>query len=258
MNAAILVTFLLLLLNSALAMRAWTCHGRTQKELSEKLKQAGIILSEKVAHVMEIVDRKHFCPSTPYKDAPQSIGLGQTISAPHMHAHVLEEILKSLEKSASSKFEILDVGCGSGYLSACLGEWVHPPQPILGKVGKVYAIDVWPKLIEKCKMNIENFNHELLRDETIEVKIGDGWKGMDGHKFDAIHVGAAADDFPHRLMMQLKVGGIMLIPVGPEQSVQGLYRIKKNEDAPIFDERHFSIEKLLEVRYVPLIHPKLP
>eukprot|EP00547_Thalassionema_nitzschioides_P016691 CAMPEP_0194251346 /NCGR_PEP_ID=MMETSP0158-20130606/25218_1 /TAXON_ID=33649 /ORGANISM="Thalassionema nitzschioides, Strain L26-B" /LENGTH=239 /DNA_ID=CAMNT_0038988459 /DNA_START=95 /DNA_END=814 /DNA_ORIENTATION=+ len=239
-------------------MRAWTCHGRTQKELIEKLQKAGIILSEKVAHVMEIVDRKHFCPLNPYQDAPQSIGLGQTISAPHMHAHVLEDILGSLEKSSSSQFEILDVGCGSGYLSACLGQWVHPPKPILGKFGKIYGIDVRSQLIEKCKKNIENFNPTLLRDGTVEISLGDGWKGIEKHEFDAIHVGAAADSFPHRLMMQLKVGGIMLIPIGPEQSVQVLYRIEKTRDAPLFDEKNFSIEKLLEVRYVPLIHPELP
>jgi len=256
MNLRIFWTILVSIINPVIAMRAWTCHGRNQKELVDKLKQASIILSDRVASVMESVDRQYFCPSTPYHDSPQSIGLGQTISAPHMHAHALEEISKSLQESSSLSLEILDVGVGSGYLAACLGQLVHPPNPILGKTGKVYGIDVWPKLIEKSKKNIDDFNPSLLRDGTVQISLGDGWKGMEGHQFDAIHVGAAASQLPQILMMQLKVGGVMLIPVGPEGGVQILYRIQKCQDNIVFEEQNFAIKELLEVRYVPLIHPQ--
>jgi protein-L-isoaspartate(D-aspartate) O-methyltransferase len=204
---------------------------------------------------MEMVDRQYFTPLNPYMDSPQSIGLGQTISAPHMHAHVLEEILTNLEKSSSQNYNLLDVGVGSGYLAACLGEWVHPPNPVLGKTGKVYGIDVFPKLIEMSTKNINNYNPKLIQDGTVVVQLGDGWKGLPGEQFDAIHVGAAAHDFPQNLMMQLKVGGVLIIPVGPDGGTQVLYRVKKLQDSPQFNPRDFSIQELLGVRYVPLIHP---
>eukprot|EP00545_Synedropsis_sp_CCMP1620_P003570 CAMPEP_0119006046 /NCGR_PEP_ID=MMETSP1176-20130426/2085_1 /TAXON_ID=265551 /ORGANISM="Synedropsis recta cf, Strain CCMP1620" /LENGTH=273 /DNA_ID=CAMNT_0006957933 /DNA_START=18 /DNA_END=837 /DNA_ORIENTATION=+ len=233
------------------AMRAWTCSGRNQKELVQKMQEAKIIVSEKVARVMEVVDRQYFCPKNPYSDAPQPIGLGQTISAPHMHAHVLEEMLTSLQQSPSPAYNILDVGVGSGYLAACLGQWVKPPDPILGKTGTVYGIDVWPELIENCKRNINGFNPDLMKDGTVQIALGDGWKGIEGRRFDAIHVGAAAHTFPQNLMMQLKIGGILIVPVGPDGGVQILYKVEKLQEASQFDERNFVIQELLGVRYVP-------
>lgn len=252
------VTFRLLCLFvvSVDTMRAWTCSGRSQKELVQKMREANIIASDKVARVMEVVDRQYFCPENPYDDAPQPIGLGQTISAPHMHAHVLEKMLTSLEQSQSPAYNLLDVGVGSGYLAACLGQWVHPPNSILGKPGKVYGIDVWPNLIENCKRNLDGFNPDLMRDGTIQVALGDGWQGMEGQQFDAIHVGAAADTFPKNLMMQLKVGGVLIVPVGPEGGHQILYKVEKLEEAVLFEDRNFVVEELFGVRYVPLIHPQ--
>jgi protein-L-isoaspartate(D-aspartate) O-methyltransferase len=259
MNIAskVFLSALLILFNSIDAMRAWACSGRNQKELVNKLQQANIILSDAVAQVMEGVDRKYFCPNNPYDDAPQPIGQDQTISAPHMHAHVLEEILGSLQQSTSTTFNILDVGVGSGYLAACLGQWVHPPVPMLGKTGKVYGIDVWPELIEKCQRNLDAFNASLIKQGTVNIALGDGWKGIEGEQFDAIHVGAAASKFPSNLMMQLKVGGIMIVPIGPAGGTQTLFRISKIQEAPQFDPQNFLVKELLAVRYVPLIHPKL-
>ena len=241
---------------SAYAMRAWACSGKSQKELVNKLQEANIVVSDMVAGVMELVDRKFFCSSNPYNDAPQSIGLGQTISAPHMHAYVLEEILASLQWSSSPTLTILDVGVGSGYLAACFGEWIHPPTPMLGKTGVVYGIDVWPELIETSRRNIDAFNPELQKKGTVQIALGDGWKGVDGEHFDAIHVGAAAYEFPQALMMQLKVGGIMIVPVGPDGGSQTLFRISKVGDAPDFDPTNFVVQELLGVRYVPLVHPE--
>jgi protein-L-isoaspartate(D-aspartate) O-methyltransferase len=237
-------------------MRAWGCSGRTQFELVKKLQDAEIITHEAVAKVMERVDRRYFCPRTPYDDAPQPIGFGQTISAPHMHAHALEQIYPALQQSSSPTLCMLDVGVGSGYLAACLGQWVHPPKPILGKNGNVYGIDVWPELLNQCQTNLNALNRELLEMGTIQIGIGDGWEGLEGKMFDAIHVGAAAHSFPEKLMMQLKVGGIMIVPIGPEKEIQTLYRIQKLQDSSNFTTQNFHVQKLLGVRYVPLIHPE--
>ena len=66
------------------------------------------------------VDRKFFAPSDSYADSPQSIGFGATISAPHMHAYALEVLHDKLKKGA----KVLDVGSGTGYLTACFAAMV--------------------------------------------------------------------------------------------------------------------------------------
>jgi len=87
-------------------------------------------------------------------------------------------------------------------------------------------------------------------------------------QFDAIHVGAAAAEFPEPLLMQLKVGGVLIIPVGPEKSIQTLYRVVRVQQqqqqqqqqqslssSPSFRREDFLFQELFGVRYVPLIHP---
>lgn len=237
-------------------MRAWMCHGRNQKEMVDKLAQAGIVRTPVVRKAMEIVDRGNYVDNRPYDDTPQSIGFGVTISAPHMHSHALELILPALEKSQSSELSVLDVGCGSGYLTATLGRMVDAHNPLVGKSGKVYGVDIFPGLIELTKKNINKADGDLLEDGTVSVQLADGWKGLpDKSPFDAIHVGAAAHDFPKNLMMQLKVGGRLIVPVGPDGGAQVLYQIEKIDDHPVFDRNDFVFTELLGVRYVPLVHP---
>ena len=237
-------------------MRAWTCHGRNQRDMVDKLSQAGIVRSPVVRKAMNLVDRGNYVPYRPYDDTPQSIGFGQTISAPHMHAHALELIVAGLEKSKSTQLSLLDVGCGSGYLTAAMGRLVDSPNPLLGVPGKVYGVDVFPGLIEMSTNNINKADGDLIKDGTVTVQLGDGWKGLpSAAPFDAIHVGAAASDFPEALLMQLKVGGVLIIPVGPDGGAQVLYRVEKVADHPVFDKKDFIFTELLGVRYVPLFHP---
>lgn len=238
----------------AIKMRAWQCHGRTNRELVNNLASAGIITSPVVKKVMTLVDRANYVPQRPYDDTPQSIGWGQTISAPHMHAHALELIVPTLEKS-SSPLTLLDVGCGSGYLTAAMGRMVDAKDPLVGSGGKVFAVDVFPGLVEMTKENVKKQDGDLLTDGTVTVQLGDGWKGLkEKGPFDAIHVGAAADSFPKELMMQLKPGGVLIVPVGPDGGAQVLYRIEKTNDRPDFHQEDFNFRELLGVRYVPLLH----
>lgn len=65
---------------------------------------------------MTTIDRGNYCKNNPYMDAPQRIGYGVTISAPHMHAHALELLREHLVPGERA----LDVGSGSGYLTACM------------------------------------------------------------------------------------------------------------------------------------------
>lgn len=68
------------------------------------------------------------------------------------------------------------------------------------------------------------------------------------------YMGAAADSFPKELMMQLRVGGVLIVPVGPDGGSQVLYRIEKVADNPEFHKKDFVFNELLGVRYVPLLH----
>jgi protein-L-isoaspartate(D-aspartate) O-methyltransferase len=257
-------------------MRAWHCHGRNQRDLVDRLAQAGIAKSDSVKEVLRLVDRRYYVHEASdelaYMDAPQSIGLGQTISAPHMHAHVLEEILPVLQRQPEP-LALLDVGCGSGYLTACFGRWVQArpsesssigatagsiPSGPLGKTGKVYGIDIYPHLVDLTRQNMKKNDADLLTSHTVSLSHANGWNGLpNAAPFDAIHVGAAAANFPRQLALQLKVGGVLIVPVGPTGGTQYLYRVDRigqsSTNAREFVDSDYRITELLGVRYVPLV-----
>lgn len=137
-------------------------------------------------------------------------------------------------------------------------------ESILGKPGKVYGMDVYPELVERTVRNLQKEDFDLLDSHTVDVQVGDGWEGLPlAGPFDAIHVGAAANEFPINLMMQLRVGGVLIVPVGPRGSVQVLYKVerlsmsesKSELSSAAYQKEAFSFQKLLGVRYVPLVHP---
>lgn len=232
----------------------------TQRALVDHLVRSGVVISPEVRKVLDKVNRKNYAgdwdEASAYTDTPLPIGCGQTISAPHMHGHALEDMLPYLKKSQASSVNILDVGCGSGYLTAALGRLVDDSkgEPILGKPGKVYGIDVYPELVNMTRENIQKEDGDLLTNKIVEVSIGDGWKGLpDKGPFDAIHVGAAAYEFPTDLMMQLRVGGVLVIPVGRYD--QALYKVERLAESSKYSDRDFRKKRLLGVRYVPLVHP---
>jgi len=190
---------------------------------------------------MKRVDRAKFVDplyvSTAYEDSPSPIGKGQTISAPHMHAFALE----FLEQFLFSGAKALDVGSGSGYLSACMAQMVAPE-------GKVFGIEYVPDLAKLGKVNAMNAVPELFKSGVLSIEHGDGYRGVpDAAPFDCIHVGAAAPYIPEALVRQLKSPGRMIIPIGPQHGDQYLVKIDKDESGKVTSERLFG------VRYVPLV-----
>lgn len=218
---------------------AWRSVGTDNADLINQLKSNGVIKSDSVAAAMLATDRKFYCVRHPYMDAPQSIGHGVTISAPHMHAFALE-ILKSHLKPDST---VLDVGSGSGYLTSCFYRFMGAQEG----GGKVIGIEHQPELVTRSKANIRMDDPSLLESGGLIILEGDGRKGCPEYApYDAIHVGAASPETPSHLINQLKNGGRLIVPVGPEGGAQYLEQYDKDDSGNVINTR------LMGVMYVPL------
>jgi len=217
---------------------SWRCHGQNYAELVSNLQKHGILSSPEAAAAMSKIDRKLFVPEDglPYNDAPQIIGFGATISAPHMHGYCLSLLADHLKPGMS----VLDVGSGSGYLTAVFGLMV-------GETGRTVGVEHIPELVDRSILAIKQTPASYLLDKDhLNIYVADGKLGYaDGAPYDAIHVGAAASVLPDALVDQLKLNGRMVIPVGT--SSQDLVIVDKLADG--------SIRKTVEmgVRYVPLV-----
>ncbi|KJH53611.1 protein-L-isoaspartate O-methyltransferase [Dictyocaulus viviparus] len=214
---------------------AWRCSGNSNEELVRNLEKGQIFSSSRVRDAMLAVDRADFSPISPYRDQPQGIGWNATISAPHMHAAALEYLKNHLVEGAYA----LDVGSGSGYLTVCMAI-------MIGSTGKVVGIEHIPELVDLAKENTRKNHSDLLDSGRVVFVEGDGRKGYPmERKFDAIHVGAAAETIPNALIEQLAEGGRMLIPVGKERGNQVFLQVDKANGS--------VTQKVIEhVIYVPL------
>mmetsp|Transcript_75807 Transcript_75807/g.190681 ORF Transcript_75807/g.190681 Transcript_75807/m.190681 type:complete len:250 (-) Transcript_75807:163-912(-) len=223
-----------------------TAHGRRRRFSSDDW-QAVVdylcrtaFLNDRAQQAMRMVDRAEFVPGdgNPYIDAPQRIGHRATISAPHMHAAALNLLSSHLKPGA----RVLDVGSGSGYLSAVMALMVGPK-------GKVIGIDYLEPLVQLSRENVSKSQAALLRNGQLRLDVGDGWKGCPRDApFDAIHVGAAASVIPAALIEQLKPGGRMVLPVGEPGGEQCFTQLDKDLGG------HCSVKRFGSVVYVPLVH----
>jgi protein-L-isoaspartate(D-aspartate) O-methyltransferase len=175
--------------------------------------EAGVLgpISERVLDIVGQTERHRFIPggscSAAYEDEPVLIGHGQTISQPFMVA--------LMTHLAAVKFDdtVLEVGTGSGYQAAILARLVR----------KVCTIEIIPPLAEAAAKVLRE-----LRYDNVSVKVGDGYLGWpECGLFDAMIVTAALDHVPPPLIEQLKVGGRLVMPLGPAHAPQQLTVIEK-------------------------------
>ena len=168
-----------------------------------------------VLTAMEKIDRgrlhpRHYFTDRAYEDMPLPIACGQTISQPS----VVGLMTQALQVSPRDK--VLEVGTGSGYQAAVLSQLAR----------RVYTVDRHRRLVREAR---EVF--EALGLTNITAFIADGSHGLpDQAPFDRILVTAAAEDPPGPLLAQLKIGGIMVLPVGQSDTVQSLIRVTRTED----------------------------
>ncbi|GAW35107.1 protein-L-isoaspartate O-methyltransferase [Roseovarius sp. A-2] len=188
------------------------------------------VTDKAVLTAMEKVDRGPFIrgyfSERAYEDMPLPIACGQTISQPSV-VGLMTQALK-----VSSRDKVLEVGTGSGYQAAILSQLAR----------RVYTVDRHKRLVTEASEIFRT--HDLT---NITAITADGSFGLpDQAPFDRIIVTAAAEDPPGPLLAQLKIGGIMVVPVGQSDAVQHLIRVTRHETG-------FDYDELRPVRFVPLV-----
>tara|TARA_B100001939_G_C16889015_1_gene594454 strand:- start:441 stop:1085 length:645 start_codon:yes stop_codon:yes gene_type:complete len=183
-----------------------------------------------VLEVIEKIDRGLFVrglfADRAYEDMPLPIECGQTISQPSV-VGIMTQALR-----VSPRDKVLEVGTGSGYQSAVLSHLAR----------RVYTVERYKTLVRSAQSLFAS-----LDISNVTCMYADGSHGLpDQAPFDRIIVTAAAEDPPGPLLAQLKIGGIMVLPVGQSSSLQTLLRVIKTENG-------YEYEDIRPIRFVPLI-----
>jgi protein-L-isoaspartate(D-aspartate) O-methyltransferase len=193
------------------------------------LRQRGV-MDAAVLRAMEEVPREKFVmpehARSAYADRAMPIACGQTISQPYVVAYMTEQL------GVQPHHRVLEVGTGSGYQAAILSRLA----------ARVTTIERYRTLADTARTRLK-----ALRYDNIDVIAGDGMEGApDQAPFDRIMVTAAAETVPQALADQLAIGGIMVLPLGPQDDYQSLMKLVRTEH---------GIERtdLIGVRFVPLL-----
>jgi protein-L-isoaspartate(D-aspartate) O-methyltransferase len=188
------------------------------------------VVDTNVLKALESLNREHFLKGVfaqrAYEDTPLPIDCGQTISKPSV-VGIMTQALK-----ITTRDKILEIGTGSGYQTAILSKLAR----------RVYSVERYKPLYDEARQIFKKLNLN-----NITPIWGDGSQGIvEQQPFDRIIVTAAAEDPPPILLNQLKVGGIMIIPVGQSDEIQKLIKVERTE-------ANFRYEDLCDVRFVPLL-----
>jgi len=183
-----------------------------------------------VLRAMDKVPRQEFVlpefAGLAYADQAMPIACGQTISQPYVVAYMSEQL------AVKRDHRVLEIGTGSGYQAAVLSQLA----------GAVYSVERYRTLAERARETLKRLGYD-----NVTVAVGDGLNGLPAHApFDRIIVTAAAETVPEKLIEQLAVGGIMLLPLGKHDGAQHIVKLTMTEAGP-------RQQELLPVRFVPLL-----
>jgi protein-L-isoaspartate(D-aspartate) O-methyltransferase len=189
------------------------------------------IADKAVLRAMEEVPRERFVEDEfsgrAYADHALPIACGQTISQPYIVAYMTEQLM------VRPHHRVLEVGTGSGYQAAVLSRLAR----------EVVSIERYRTLADVARRRLAALGYD-----NVEVVVGDGLAGVPSRApFDRIIVTAAAEDVPQALVGQLGEGGVLVLPIGPQDGAQQIIRLTKTQTGAI--ER----EDLIHVRFVPLL-----
>ncbi len=198
-------------------------------ELIMSLRANGV-RDTRVLGAIETVPRELFVPETfqdlAYADQALPIECGQTLSQPFIVAFMTDRL------KVGERMKVLEIGTGSGYQTAILAQLCR----------RVYTMERYRTLMKTAEARFKT-----LRLANVTTVLGDGMRGWPAQApFDRIIVTAAASKLPRKLLEQLAVGGIMIIPVEVSPGKQEILRIVRTEE-------DFERESLLPVRFVPLV-----
>jgi protein-L-isoaspartate(D-aspartate) O-methyltransferase len=201
--------------------------GKRKQMVDEQLR-ARDIRNEQVLGAMLEVPRHLFVPESErehaYDDGPLPIGHGQTISQPYIVAFMTQAL------DLAPDHRVLEIGTGSGYQAAVLGRLVRD----------VYTIEILEPLAERARATLSPLGYR-----NIHIRTGNGYFGWPEHApFDRIMVTAAPDEVPQALVEQLKMDGLMVIPVGT--GVQQLRVLRRTT-------KGMELLDTLPVRFVPMV-----
>lgn len=225
-------------LGTTLCLLAWLAcqtpsdYTTLRQEMVSRQIAARGVTDERILTALRTVPRHLFVPEAlrfkAYTDQPLPIGQGQTISQPYIVAY-MTELLR-----VDSSHTVLEIGTGSGYQAAVLALLVK----------KVYTIEIVPELGRSAAQRLKDLGYY-----NVEVKIGDGYQGWpEVAPFDRIIVTAAPEEIPPELVKQLKPGGRMVVPTGPQWWGQDLLIVDKQPDGTV------KVTKTIPVRFVPMVH----
>ncbi len=203
--------------------------ARTRDRLVQRLREQGIAnlaVLDRVRNVPRHIFVDEALGSRAYEDTALPIGFGQTISQPYIVARMTEALLE-----AGVPDNVLEVGTGCGYQTAILA-------PL---VARVYTIERIEPLLARARLRLKE-----LGIRNVRFRHGDGTVGWKAHApFDGILVAAAPLTVPEALIRQLRIGGRLIVPVGPEGE-QELVRFTRRE-------QRLERDSLGSVAFVPLV-----
>ena len=204
---------------------------KNNDDLLEELKEKGIN-DKNILNAIQKVPRELFVNKISfhwaYENMPLPIDCEQTISQPYVVAYMIDCL--KLRKTDT----VLEIGTGTGYQTAIISHLCH----------KIYTIEIFKKLFDQAKLNIEK-----LKIKNVIYKLDNGISGWEEKNFfDAIIVSAASTEISSQLLKNLKINGKLIFPKKYPSKNQKLILIKK------IGENNFKKKELFDVKFVPLLN----